>query len=92
MKRTGKPVLTEGRVTVTSFVNGWCPAQNIVHERPGGPLRVGDSVVFDVINTLDRSNLEKWGIADALFIDSKRCGLGLPFVRGQEDDRKKVRS
>ncbi len=94
MKRTGKPVLTEGRVTVTSFVNGWCPAQNIVHERARrASAEFGDSVVFDVINTLDRSNLEKWGIADALFIDGKEVWTGPPpsYAKIRKMIGKKVR-
>ncbi|HOW84349.1 MAG TPA: GNAT family N-acetyltransferase [Spirochaetota bacterium] len=79
MKRNIKPVLTGGRVTVTSFVNGWCPAQNIVHERARrASQEFGERVVFHAINTLDRGNLEKWGVADGLFIDGREVMTGPP--------------
>jgi len=33
IKEKKKPKTTSGKVTVTAFLNGWCPAQNIVFER-----------------------------------------------------------
>ena len=33
IKQKKKPQPVEGKVTVTSFINGWCPAQNLIYER-----------------------------------------------------------
>jgi len=33
IKRKKKPEKNPDKVTVTGFINGWCPAQNIVFER-----------------------------------------------------------
>ena len=33
VRQKKKPVLHPGKVTVTAFINGWCPAQNMVFER-----------------------------------------------------------
>ena len=68
-----------GKVTVTSFINGWCPAQNIVHERAKrASASFGDKVVFEEINTFEKEIMMKWGISDALFIDEKEVRTGPP--------------
>ena len=59
-------------MTVTSFKNGWCPAQNIVHERAKRAAAAFDErVVFEVVDTAIRETFLDWGICDALFIDGK---------------------
>lgn len=67
------------KVRLTCFMNGWCPAQNIVFERA---KRVADEhinhVVFIGINTFDRKNLEEYGIIDGLFVDDKQIRTGPP--------------
>lgn len=67
------------RVKVTCFMNGWCPAQNIVYERA---KRVAgeypDQVEFVGINTNDRSLLLEYGIVDGLFVDDKQIRTGPP--------------
>ena len=74
-----KPETTPGKVTVTSFVNGWCQAQNIVYERAKrAAAEFGDKVVFQEIDTFERPTLLEWGIADALFIDNKEVRTGPP--------------
>ena len=74
-----KPQATPGKVTVTAFMNGWCPAQNIVYERAKRAVsEFGDSVVFNGIDTSDRSAFLEWGIADGLFIDGKAVRTGPP--------------
>ncbi|MCF7918830.1 MAG: GNAT family N-acetyltransferase [Candidatus Cloacimonetes bacterium] len=79
IKEKKKPEKTDGIVTVTSFVNGWCPAQNIVHERAKrASLEFGESVKFQEIHTSDRSVFLEWGISDALFIDGKMVRTGPP--------------
>ncbi|MBI4282932.1 MAG: GNAT family N-acetyltransferase [Chloroflexi bacterium] len=74
-----KPELTSGKVTVAAFLNGWCPAQNLVFERAKrAASEFGDEVVFRGIDTFDRESLLEWGISDALFIDDKSVRTGPP--------------
>ncbi|MBN1464176.1 GNAT family N-acetyltransferase [candidate division KSB1 bacterium] len=74
-----KPQLTAGKVTVTAFTNGWCPAQNIVFERAKRAAQeFGDAVDLQEIRTSDRTVFCEWGIADALFIDGKELRTGPP--------------
>jgi GNAT superfamily N-acetyltransferase len=68
-----------GKVTVTSFLNGWCPAQNLVFERAKrAASEFGDKVVFQKIDTFDRNTFLEWGISDALFVDNKQVNTGPP--------------
>lgn len=79
MKQLKTPQTIPGKVAVASFVNGWCQAQNIVHERAkkvAGEL--GDRVIFQKYDTSDRNVLLEWGIVDALFIDGKLVSGGPP--------------
>lgn len=79
IKQKKKPEMTPGKVTVTAFLNGWCPAQNIVFERAKrAASEFRDKVVFREINTFDRKIFLEWGIADALFIDDKQVMTGPP--------------
>jgi hypothetical protein len=79
IKEKKKPQPIEGKVTVTSFFNGWCPVQNLVHERAKrASQEFGDSVDFREILTFDREVLCEWGISDALFIDDKQMRTGPP--------------
>jgi thiol-disulfide isomerase/thioredoxin len=74
-----KPQKVPGEVTVTAFLNGWCPAQNMVFERAKrAAAEFGDKVKFREINTFDREAFAEWGIADALFIDDKQVRTGPP--------------
>ena len=74
-----KPERVPGRVTVTSFRNGWCPAQNLVYERAKRAVEAfSDRVVFETINTADRRTFLEWGISDALFIDGREVRTGPP--------------
>lgn len=73
------PEAVPGKVTVTAYQNGWCPAQNIVFERARrAASEIGDPVEFVHIDTFDHENFLKYGIADALFIDSKEVRTGPP--------------
>jgi GNAT superfamily N-acetyltransferase len=74
-----KPTKTEGKVTVTSFVNGVCPAQNIVFERAKrAASEFGSEVEFQGIDTSDRERFLEWGISDGLYIDGKQVRTGPP--------------
>lgn len=79
IKQKKKPGAMPGQVTVTAFLNGWCPAQNLVFERAKrAAFELGDKVVFQGINTFDRQVLLDWGIADGLFIDGRQVRTGPP--------------
>ncbi|MFW9927972.1 MAG: GNAT family N-acetyltransferase [Candidatus Thorarchaeota archaeon] len=85
-----KPESIPGKVTVTAFINGWCPAQNIVFERAKKAANeFGDKVEFQKIDTFNRETFEEWGIYDALFIDGKEVRTGPPPT--YEDLLKKIR-
>ncbi|MFC2041564.1 GNAT family N-acetyltransferase [Chloroflexota bacterium] len=74
-----KPELIPGKVTVTAFLNGWCPAQSLVFERAKRvAAKFGSDVIFQQIDTFNRDNLLEWGISDALFIDGKQVRTGPP--------------
>jgi len=78
-KNERKPEPVPDKVTVTSFVNGWCMAQNLVYERAKrAAAEFGDKVLFREIDTLDRHAMLEWGHADALFIDDQQVRTGPP--------------
>lgn len=69
-----------GKVTVTAFINGWCPAQNIVFERAKrASEEFGGKVVFESIDTSDRKIFMEWGISDGIFVDGKQISFGPPL-------------
>jgi GNAT superfamily N-acetyltransferase len=79
VKRRNEPELVPGKVTVTSFINSWCPGQNLVFERARrASAEFGDKVVFQGIDTSERNVFLEWGISDALFINGKRVRTGPP--------------
>jgi GNAT superfamily N-acetyltransferase len=74
-----KPQAHPGVVTVTAFVNGWCPAQNLVYERAKrAAAALGERVRFEGIDTGDRETFQRFGISDGLFIDGKAMRTGPP--------------
>ncbi|MBC8415963.1 MAG: hypothetical protein H8E11_05990 [Candidatus Cloacimonetes bacterium] len=74
-----KPEKVPGKVTVIAFLNGWCPAQNIVFERAKrASLEFGDKVEFQEINTFERDTFLEWGISDALYVNGKQVRTGPP--------------
>jgi len=73
------PKKIPGKVLVTAFINGWCPAQNTVFERAKRAAQeFREKVIFQEIDTFNRQNFEEWGIGDALFIDGKEINTGPP--------------
>ncbi|MFC2021578.1 GNAT family N-acetyltransferase, partial [Chloroflexota bacterium] len=79
IRQRKKPEVTPGQVTVTAFLNGWCPAQNLTFERARiAAAKFGSDVIFQQIDTFNRDNLLEWGISDALFIDGKQVRTGPP--------------
>lgn len=79
--RQRKPVAgVPGKVSVTAFKNGWCPAQNITFERAQRAAQeFGERVVFQEIDTTDPQTFEEWGVADGVFIDGKLANWGPPL-------------
>jgi hypothetical protein len=74
-----RPQKQEGKVAVTAFLNGWCPAMNMTFERTKRAAKeFGGQVEFQDIRTIDRPIFLDWGIADALFIDGKQVRTGPP--------------
>jgi N-acetylglutamate synthase-like GNAT family acetyltransferase len=74
-----RPELVDGKVAVTAFLNGWCPAMNMTYERAKrAAAEIGDGVAFRTVDTFDRAVIEEWGIMDALFIDGKALRTGPP--------------
>ena len=81
IRQKKKPEKEGGKVIVTSFKNGWCPAQNIVFERAKRAVSAPEfkeKVEFREINTLEREYFMEWGIYDGLFIDDKQVRTGPP--------------
>ena len=74
------PETIPGKVTVTAFISGWCPAQNMVFERAKRACaEFGGKVAFRRIDTSDRDVFRAWGISDGIFVDGKRIGNGPPL-------------
>ncbi len=89
IKQKKKVPTTPGKVNVTAFINGWCPAQNMVFERTRRACaEFGDKVVFTSINTSKPEVFEEWGIVDGIFINGKRLSYGPPLA--YEKIRKKI--
>jgi GNAT superfamily N-acetyltransferase len=81
MKKVKSPSVVPGKVTVTSFCHGWCPAQNLALERAKRAveqINEKDRVIFQQVDTFDRNNLSEWGLSDALFIDDHQVRTGPP--------------
>lgn len=74
-----KPQGEPGKVIVTVFHNGCCPVQGLALERARRAAgELGDKVTFRSIDTFNRDEFLKWGIADGLFIDEKEVRTGPP--------------
>lgn len=74
-----KPGKSEGKVNVTAFTNGWCPAMNITFERTKRAAEeLGEKVEFNEIHTHKPEVFNEWGISDAIYIDGKQFKYGPP--------------
>jgi hypothetical protein len=79
MKERKLPSPLPGKVNVTVFFNGWCPAQNLVYERTKqAMIEFREKIVFNVYHTIDHNILSYWGISDALFVDGRQIRTGPP--------------
>ena len=74
-----KPARVEGKVAVTAFVNGWCPACNLVYERAKrAAVALGDDVVFESVDTSEQSTMIRCGQSDCVLLDGKTLQKGPP--------------
>ncbi len=79
IRRKKTPDISPGKVQVSAFVNGWCPAQNIAVERAKrAAAELGDQVVYIEYDTFDRDSVNEWGIVDALYVNQKEIRTGPP--------------
>lgn len=70
---------TPGKVTITAFIHGYCPAQNAMYERVKRAAEVfKDKVELITIDTLDRDIFLEWGISNAIYIEGKNISDGPP--------------
>lgn len=89
MKPKKKPGKGDGKVNVTIFRNGWCPAQNLAYERARrASVNFQEKINFQEYDTVDRDIVREWGITDGLFIDGKEVRTGPP--PSYERIRKKI--
>lgn len=79
IKKKYVPELTPGKVTVTSILNGQCPAGNMTHERARRAAEeFGDRVVFRTIRTNSKEAMQTYGERAALYVDNKNIRIGPP--------------
>jgi hypothetical protein len=89
IKAKKKPEKIDGKVKITAFKNGWCPAMNMTLERAKRvSMEIGEKTVFEEIDTFEKSTIDHWGISDALYIDDKQINTGPP--PSLEKIRKKI--
>jgi len=69
-----------GKVTVTYFFTGCCPACNAVYERAKrAAAEFGNQVIFRTVNTMDRDTYLAWGLQSELFIEDQQATSGPPL-------------
>ena len=74
-----KPEPVEGKVTVSAYISGWCPAQNLVYERAKrAAAEFGDDVVFESHDTSEQSAMIACGQSDCVYLDGKSLQKGPP--------------
>jgi len=79
IKQKKKPGKTPGKVNISVFINGWCPAQSIVYERTKRAVQGFENQVdFREYWTTDKEIQKEWGISDALYIDGRKIRTGPP--------------
>jgi GNAT superfamily N-acetyltransferase len=69
-----------GKVTVSAFINGWCPSQNITYERAKTASALfGDKVLFQSYDTTNPEVFKEWGVSDGVYLDGKAISWGPPL-------------
>ncbi len=68
-----------GKVEVTAFQSGWCPAANLVYERARrASEELGSEVNFTMIDTFDRDTLIRCGRSDEVLVNGRPLQRGAP--------------
>ncbi|MCX6272747.1 MAG: GNAT family N-acetyltransferase [Bacteroidetes bacterium] len=89
IKQKKKPEKIDGKVAVTLFINGWCPAMNIAFERTKRAVEeFKDHIQLTEYGTLDKDMQREWGLTDAVIIDGRKIRMGPPL--SYEKIRRKV--
>ncbi len=86
IKKVKTPESADGKVSITAFRSGWCPAMNIAFERAkrAAALEEFAGVVdFKEIDTSGRDKLLEWGIGDAVYMDGREIRNGPPPPYGK---------
>jgi len=86
---------TPGKVSVTAYKTGWCPAMNLVYERARLVAEeLGNDVDFSTIDVTDRSDFLRCGHTDAVFVDGKPLQRGAPpsYEKIKKTIEKRVRA
>ena len=80
IRRKKTPSVTPGQVTVTAFINGWCPAGCETFELARRATTEFENwVVFQEVDTSNRDAFLEWGIEDAVFVDDECITDGPPL-------------
>jgi len=79
IKQKKKPQKPNDKVSVTAYINGWCPAMNIVYERAKkASNEFPDQVFYNELDSSNKKVLDEWGISDGLYINNKEVKIGPP--------------
>lgn len=93
LKKQKKPELKTGKVNISLFLNGWCPAMNMVYERTRKAMTGYEEYIeLKEFRTDNREVMKEWGISDAFFVDNKeiRSGPPAPYIKIRKMIEKKV--
>ena len=79
IKQKKQPRQIPGKVTVSLFLNGWCPALNMSYERTKRAVsEFGNKIELIEYSTFEKDIQQEWGICDAIFINRKKLSTGPP--------------
>jgi hypothetical protein len=79
IKQRKTPETSPGKVSISLFLNGWCPAQNMTYERTKRAIvDFEDKIELREYLTIDKEVLREWGISDAVFLNKKQIRTGPP--------------
>ena len=82
--------MNSGKITITTFLSGICPVQNLNYERFNRAANeFKDKIVLQKIDTFCKENRNEWGIRDAVFIEDKCVSAGPPM--SYKKIRKKIK-
>ena len=73
------PEPVEGQITLTAYVNGWCPSMNLTYERARRAAEeVGPPAVFVSIDTSEHEEMVRTGHADTVYLEGEVLQKGAP--------------